>query len=170
MSESVAPLPLTMRNLLIGGGFTMLIFPGAIALTLAVASAISGGVSVYSVSVGALVGLVALVGSALVALVVIPVLGIPLAAAAAWVLRGSSTTWHHVVGQFFAGIVAASVLVITYSRLEGFGEYAGNETLLLVAIVVVTGAVSALSWLLTLLKSRQIRRERPFGEADEDWE
>jgi hypothetical protein len=170
MTESHAPLPLTLCNLLIGGGFTMLIFPAAIALTLAVASTISGGASVYSFSVGALVGLVALVGSALVALVVIPVLGIPLAAAFAWILRGSSTTWHHLAGQFFAGIVAASVLVIIYSRLEGFGVYARDERLLVVAIVVVTGAVSALSWLLTLRRSRQIQRERPFGETDEDWE
>jgi len=169
VTDQAPPLELTFRNLLVGGGYTLLIFPAALGITLAVATAISGWGNETAIAYSLLVGVVAMVGAAIISLVAIPVLGIPLAAFAAWVARGSATIWHHLLAQFFAGAVAASILAVVYSSIESFGRYSGVERLILVAIVIVTGLTSALGWWLALRQSRKVRRERPFGEAYEDW-
>jgi len=170
VSDQAPPLELTLRNLLTGGAFVLLIFPAALGLTLLVATVIADWGNETALPYSIVVGLVGMVGAALVSLVAIPLLVIPTAAGVSWLLRRSATVWHHVVGQFLAGVVVASVIVVVASKIQYFGLAEAGEVLLIIAIVAVTGATSALGWWLTLRRSRQAQRERPFGEANEDWE
>lgn len=164
------PLPLTVRNLLIGGGYTLLIFPVALGIALFFVVLFAGFDSQLSLPYALLSGVIALVTAALVSVIIIPVAGIPLAAGFAWLARKSSTIWHHLLGQFAAGFVLAGTALVIFVAVQGWRITTGTEFIGGAAIAVLAGLITAFSWWLTLRQYRKVRPELPIGAATyDDW-
>jgi len=167
VAPAVAVLPLNRRNVLTGAGFTALIFPQLIAITFTVAVVASTGLDSRGALFGAYTYVVAAIVAALVALVAVPVLGVPLSIAAGRILRENPSVVVNLIGQFVAGGIAAGIVLVIMAILDIEGVLMEGVAFTL-AIIAATGVSAALGWWLALrvFRRRQRMLDSQFEEPD----
>jgi len=167
VAPAVAVLPLNRRNVLTGAGFTALIFPQLIAITFTVAVVSSTGLDSRGALFGAYTYVVAAIVAALVALVAVPVLGVPLSIAAGRMLRENTSVVVNLIGQFVAGGIAAGIVLVIMAILDIEGVLMEGLAFTL-AIIAATGLSASLGWWLALrvFRRRQRLLDSQFEEPD----
>jgi len=172
VSEPVAPLPLTARNLALGAGWTLLVFVCLVTLlTGNIVTILFAGQGFGALALGGFGAGYAFFLSGAVGIVATAFIGVPLTIAVSLLLRRSRSVRAHAWGAAAAGGLSMLVLLGLYALFTlpstiamaeaGISTGVDGAALLATlavyaALFVVTGASSAAGWLLAWRQHRAI--------------
>ncbi|TBN56817.1 hypothetical protein EYE40_05055 [Glaciihabitans arcticus] len=161
MSVSMAPLPLTVRNITVGAAWTLLLFVGltswftGLGVTVLYWEQGIGAPVLGAFGAGYALLISGVLGTAATAL-----LGVPLTLAVSMLLRRSSSVRAHASGAAAAGALSAFILVVIAFLVMPSSPPIAEPSLWVVlpygVLVLVTAASSAGGWLIAFREHREI--------------